>query len=336
MDSRLLHWVGIGALGLLAFRICRLLTRILWAHIFGPPKDLKKLTAHAKWAVITGATDGIGKAYAFELASKHFDLLLISRNHEKLLTTADQIKSTHPRTAIKVIEFDFKNPQLEDYEQKIFPVLQKLEIGVLVNNVGLAYDHPERIDQQRNALRSCRDMLIINTIPNTLLSTYVLTQMTKRKGGVVVNLSSAMALYPMTNWAVYSASKRYVSTLTEILRKEFADSKVTIQTVHPMFVETKMVKLIQPLPKIFGVSPEYFAHSAVRTIGLVDETCGCLWHDVQVAIAFYLPPHWLIERFLALVNRIARSEALERMNQESTDGNDETGCSSLLTSNIRL
>ncbi|KAI6204177.1 hypothetical protein M3Y94_00642400 [Aphelenchoides besseyi] len=335
MDPRILHFVGIGALSLLAFRICRLLTRILWAHIFGPTKNLKKLTAHAKWAVITGATDGIGKSYAFELASKNFDLLLISRNHQKLLATSDQIKSTYPRVTIKVLEFDFTNPRLEDYEQKIFPVLDQLEIGILVNNVGLAYDHPERIDQQRDALRSCHDMLIINTLPNTLLSTYVLTQMTKRNGGVVVNLSSAMALYPMTNWAVYSATKRYVSTLTEILRKEFADSKVTIQTVHPMFVETKMVKLIEPLPRIFGVTPEYFAHSAVRTIGLVDETCGCLWHDVQVAIAFYLPPDWVIERFLGLINRIARSQALERLNKEPADGNNENGRSSLLSSDTR-
>lgn len=81
--------------------------------------------------VVTGSTDGIGKAYAFELASKGFDLVLISRTQEKLDATADEIKQQHSDIEIKTIAFDFSNPNLSEYKQRVLSQLEKLEIGVL-------------------------------------------------------------------------------------------------------------------------------------------------------------------------------------------------------------
>lgn len=81
--------------------------------------------------VITGSTDGIGKAYAFELASKQFNIVLISRTQSKLDEVANEIRQKHSGVEIKTIAFDFSNGQLSDYEKIIFPVLNEIEVGLL-------------------------------------------------------------------------------------------------------------------------------------------------------------------------------------------------------------
>ena len=67
--------------------------------------------------------------------------------------------------------------------------------------------------------------------------------MSERKRGIIVNVASSAAYNPMALWAVYSATKKYVTWLTSILRREYESSGITIQTVCPMMVATKMSKV---------------------------------------------------------------------------------------------
>ncbi len=81
--------------------------------------------------MITGSTDGIGKAYAFEVARKGLDLVLISRSTDKLKAVASEIKAKYPNTQVKTIAFDFTNANLTDYESAIFSQLKDVEVGIL-------------------------------------------------------------------------------------------------------------------------------------------------------------------------------------------------------------
>lgn len=117
---------------------------IVFPYLFAVPHNLQVL-AGAKWAgkiflyvlqennflVVTGSTDGIGKGYAFELAKKGFNLVLISRTAEKLSVVANEIKEKYASVEVKTIAFDFTNANLKDYESVIFNDLNQLEIGVL-------------------------------------------------------------------------------------------------------------------------------------------------------------------------------------------------------------
>lgn len=67
--------------------------------------------------------------------------------------------------------------------------------------------------------------------------------MTDRKKGIIVNVASSAAYNPMALWAVYSATKKYVTWFTSILRREYENSGIIIQTVCPMMVATKMSKV---------------------------------------------------------------------------------------------
>uniref|UniRef100_A0A2I3MRV6 17beta-estradiol 17-dehydrogenase n=1 Tax=Papio anubis TaxID=9555 RepID=A0A2I3MRV6_PAPAN len=91
------------------------------------------LRSMGQWAVITGAGDGIGKAYSFELARHGLDVVLISRTLEKLEATATEIERTTGRS-VKIIQADFTK---DDIYEHIKEKLTGLEIGILVNNVGM-------------------------------------------------------------------------------------------------------------------------------------------------------------------------------------------------------
>ncbi|KAI6188889.1 hypothetical protein M3Y98_00403100 [Aphelenchoides besseyi] len=266
----------------------RWLWRIFYGSIYtyklATPKDLKQM-AGAEWA------DGIGKAYAFELASRGFDLILISRTDEKLKSTAQEIEKNFS-VSVKTIPFDFSNPSAKAYETELHSHIQELQIGVLVNNVGYSYEFPDRFDRVKGGLERLMNVAIINMLPVTLLSAAVLKSMVMRKRGVVVNLSSAAAMKPVYNWGVYSASKKYVSWLTNILRKDYVDTEIEIQTVHPMMVATKMSKL---RPSLFVPNAREFAHSALNSVGYVSETSGYFWHELQFIGLFQLLPEFVFD-----------------------------------------
>ena len=105
------------------------LYRILFPYWLAVPRKLKVL-AGAEWAVVTGGSDGIGKAYAVELAKLKFNLVIISRTEAKLKKIATEIGELYD-VEVRTIVFDFTNANYDDYERKIFGVLSQLQIGLL-------------------------------------------------------------------------------------------------------------------------------------------------------------------------------------------------------------
>lgn len=245
------------ALSYIGYRIVWALYTIVYPYLIASPPDLHKL-AGGKWAVVTGSTDGIGKAYAFELAKKGFNLLLISRTQSKLDATKDEIKKEYKNVEVETISYDFSNANLNDYKKEVLPAIEKKDVGILglfeftvmhhinskfsVNNVGLSYDYPEILHKVDGGLQHLANVGIVNIVPTSVLTAAVLPQMVQRNNGVIVNISSSAAYAKMSLWAIYSASKAYVNHFTNILRNEYAHTGITIQTICPMMVSTKMSK----------------------------------------------------------------------------------------------
>ncbi|KAM3723726.1 Very-long-chain 3-oxooacyl-coA reductase [Dirofilaria immitis] len=291
----------------LLYRLATVLYNLIYPFFIATPINLYK-AAGGKWAVVTGSTDGIGKAYAFELARYGFSIILISRTQSKLNAVREELEK-ECSVEVRTIAFDFTSGSVDEYEKTVLSLLRKLDIGILVNNVGVSFSYPEVIHQAEGGLQKLADVDIVNTLPITLLSAAILPQMIERNNGIVVNISSASAYTPLELLSVYSSSKKYVIWLSNILQKEYAQTNIIIQTVCPMIVTTKMTKISRP--SFFLVTAENFVRNAIRTIGIVSETTGCFPHQLQAEIIKNLP-EWIVSCYLSKQTKLVRKKALAK------------------------
>ncbi|KAL3076530.1 hypothetical protein niasHT_030925 [Heterodera trifolii] len=279
----------------LLFKFLRAIWRCVYPYFIARPKDLRRLVG-AQWAVVTGASDGIGKEYAKQLAKKGFNLMLISRSADKLKAVKEEIQPKQfLQPEVKWISFDLTNGNIEDYEKWLFPELSKIDIGMLVNNVG-SFPPLMRFHELTGGHRRIAKDLILNTMPHTILTAFVLKQMTVRNKGIIVNISSVAAVFPLFHTALYSSVKKYLIWFSSILRKDYADTGIIIQSILPGIVLTKMSQEVTHLekPGFFSPTPKKFVNSALRTVGHADETTGCFAHQIQTEMAKMLP-NWMLE-----------------------------------------
>jgi 17beta-estradiol 17-dehydrogenase / very-long-chain 3-oxoacyl-CoA reductase len=230
--------LGLAALLALGLAVVRMLLRLLeLLRMLVTKPDLDRLCGSGTWACVTGATDGIGRAYALELASQGMPVLLLSRTEGKLEATAAEVRALG-------VECDWLAVDMSRGEE-IYPVirafLSNYDVGFLVNNVGASYDHAEFFAEL--PAPKVQELLNMNIQTATMLCHAVLPQMAERSAGVIVNVSSWLGSRPCGLYAVYSASKAYVDVFSRALAQEYGPSGVTVQSLMPQFVVSKLSKM---------------------------------------------------------------------------------------------
>ncbi|PAV86977.1 hypothetical protein WR25_24214 [Diploscapter pachys] len=250
-----------------SYRLIRTCFALIWAVLLykiAPlfyKVDLKPYKH--RWCVVTGATDGIGKAYLNELAKRGLKkFVIIGRNPDKVKAVQENLESSHG-FRVKSFIFDFSNG---DYNE-IRKFLEPLDIGFVVVSHGIGRENLERYGDSPEA-----DSMIlkVNGIGPAEFLSCVLPTMEKNGGGQIVVLSSSQGCRPIPLLAAYSASKALVSFLCEAIDREY--NSISVQCLTPALVATKMVYYSKG--SLFVVTPEDFAHEAVSTIGLAKITSG--------------------------------------------------------------
>ncbi|XP_078331885.1 very-long-chain 3-oxoacyl-CoA reductase-like isoform X2 [Crassostrea virginica] len=234
--------------------------------------------------VVTGATDGIGKAYAKELAKKGVNVVLISRSEDKLLEVADEIEK-ESKVQTKIIVADFSKG-LELYDS-IKTQLKDLEVGTLVNNVGMSYSFPNYLLELPDREELFMKMININVTSMTMMTSIVMPGMVERRRGAIINLSSAAGMTPTPFLTVYSACKAYVSFFTQCVDAEYNSKGIICQCVMPYFVATKMAKIRKPT--LFAPSPNTYAKAALGSVGVAKITHGYWAHSLQGTVTGLIP-----------------------------------------------
>ncbi|NXE10018.1 HSDL1 protein, partial [Lophotis ruficrista] len=261
---------------------------------------------YGKWAVVTGSTDGIGKAYAEELAKRGVNIILISRNKEKLEAVSRSISETY-KVETDFIVADFSKGH-EPYPV-IKEALKNREIGILVNNVGIFHTYPDYFTNLSED--TLWDVINVNIASANMMIHIVLPGMVEKKKGAIVNVSSITGCQPAPMLTVYGASKAYLDYFSRALHYEYAPKGIFIQSLIPSVISTKMVTCSSTASKrsfIFPSAEEYASH-AVTTLGLSTRTTGYWKHEIMFTLIELLP-EWICARFVMYCGRTVRKEAL--------------------------
>lgn len=311
MVLQLALWLLIGFVVLwLLLNIARLaeaVWEILLPIFDSTPIDLK--TKFGEWAVVTGSTDGIGKAYAKELAGRGVNLVLISRTLEKLEKTRDEILEENPGTDVKIIVADFSKGR-EIYE-KLKEQLADVPVGILVNNVGMMYSYPMYLGEvPENELW---DIIALNVGATTLMTRLLIGEMQKRGKGAIVNISSGSELQPLPLMTVYAATKAYIRSFSEAIRSEYSRFGLTVQHLTPFFVNTKMNAYSEKLQvtSILVPNATTYAKNAINTLGKLDTSTGYWGHGIQKIFAS-IPPVYIRTKIGLFLSQSFRNDYLKQ------------------------
>lgn len=264
-------------------------SRAILAPLFIPTEETSLLKKYGPWALITGSTDGIGRAYAFELAKRGINIVLVSRNEDRLKKTAEEIEIKYfVKTKIIAADFSLGPKAVEIVKEK----LGGLPINILVNNVGKQYEYPMYLSEVPE--KELFDIININVCAVTMMCRTFIEDMKTRGRGAIVNVSSGSELQPLPLMTVYAATKAYIKSFTAALRYEYSQSGITIQHLAPFFVDTKMNAFSKKLQRnnFFIPDAEEYARYAVMTLGKMDESSGYWTHGIQTFFT-KVTPMWI-------------------------------------------
>jgi uncharacterized protein len=198
-------------------------------------------------ALITGASAGIGREFAHQLARRAKSLTLIARREQRLNELRDQLKQHYPNVAVSVRKTDLAdlahlNELLEWLDH------EKIDVDLLINNAGLgdsgdfATSDPIRNEQ----------MTLVNIVALTTLTRHLLPRMIAERSGGILNVSSSAGFLPIPDFAVYAATKAYVTSFSEALRAELRGTGVSVCALCPGPVHTEF----QDVAKRPGAKPD--------------------------------------------------------------------------------
>jgi short-subunit dehydrogenase len=216
-------------------------------------------TIPAALAVITGASSGIGAAYAERLAARGHALMLVARRAERLAELKAGLEQRHGASVV-TITADLENP---DDLHRLESRLGDGGAGMLINNAGAGGLGPLAASSADQLERIVR----LNVLALTRLSHAALKGFRKAGAGVLVNIGSVIAFAPSAAGAVYSGSKAYVHNFTRSLQLEYAKSDIRVQLVMPGPVRTEFFSSQGLSDSIFAdesyVTPETLVDAAL-------------------------------------------------------------------------
>ncbi len=210
------------------------------------------------WALITGASAGIGRELAHAFAARRYDLVLAARTEAAIDALGRELATNHA-VRVKTLPVDVAEPGAP---QAMADALAEagVEVGVLVNNAGVLTEGPFA----GGALEAQLNLLQVNVVAVTALTRLFLPPMLARGEGRILNVASIAAFMPVPQLALYAATKAFVLSLTEAVGEEIRGSGVTATALCPGFTDTGMMRdsaLARMVPQAATMSPKAVAEA---------------------------------------------------------------------------
>jgi uncharacterized protein len=195
-------------------------------------------------ALVTGASSGIGAAFAESLARDGYDLIVVARRRERLEDLAQRMRIEHGAHVTPLAADLAHSGELAAVEQRI---AEESALALLVNNAGFgAYMPFKDLDPDR-----AEELIRVQVIAVTRLTRAALPGMLARGRGAIINVSSRLAFSgplgspPLPKRATYAGTKAFINTFTQILADELAGTGVQVQALCPGLVTTEFHQNVQ-------------------------------------------------------------------------------------------
>ncbi|KAJ2713081.1 hypothetical protein H4R19_002428 [Coemansia spiralis] len=239
-------YVGIGVV---AYYMSLVVTLVYDVFLRRGTKLEKFGAGQGAWAAVTGCTDGLGREAALELARKGFNMLLLARSADKLDAVAAEVRQAGVEARIVVIDFAAAG---ESDWARVEQELDAVRLGVLMNNVGVSYDHPMHVEEVDVATANA--MVDLNVRAMVRMTQLAVGQMKERRCGLIINSGSFAALVPSPFLSIYSGTKGFVKYFSQSMAAEVAPFNVVVEHLQTYFVCSRMSKtrkptFLIPLPK---------------------------------------------------------------------------------------
>lgn len=190
------------------------------------------------YALVTGASYGIGEEYAWQLAARGWSLILVARSQDRLAQLRTDLMNEYADIDVLCVSSDLTAPGAA---AELFQKTQaaNLEIALLINNAGFgAFGEFSSIDRGRQ-----RQMLDLNIAALVELTHLYLQPMVKHGAGGVINIASVAGFAPLPYSAVYAATKAFVVSFSQALYEEARQHGVQVMVVNPGSTETNFFQV---------------------------------------------------------------------------------------------
>jgi len=221
-------------------------------------------------ALITGASAGLGREFALQLAPVAGAVVLVARRQDRLTAVAAELGALRPGLKVMVLAGDLGGT---DFHPRLDALLARegLEVDLLINNAGLG-DYGPFVDADPARIEA---MLTTNIGAVVRLTRALLPGMIARRRGWILQVSSVAGLLPLPGLAIYAATKAFVTSFSEALRLECIESGVHVTALLPGPVNTEFGRVatrpgaeeyVRISPPFFKVPPECVVASGLAAV----------------------------------------------------------------------
>jgi len=253
---------------------------------------------YGPWAIVTGASSGIGKEIAKQLAIEGLNVVVIARR-ENLLNDLKQELERNYHIKVRPIAMDLLEPEAI---KKLSEETIDLDIGLIIPNAGMEMSG-EFVDgdMQKNTA-----LVQLNTlVPMQIANVFGKRLKERRKGGILF-LSSLFGYQGIPYVANYAATKAYILTLGEALNVELSPYGVDVTVLSPGLTETEMSENMgidfKKMP-IFSMHPSYVARTGLSTLGKKTAVVPGLLNKIYAWENRFIPRSWPVKLFGFLIKR---------------------------------
>lgn len=306
-DMALLVLASVGFLYLL--RLVFLAVPWLYRYFLRPAKDLR---GYGEWALITGSTDGIGRAMTVQFARKNINVVVLGRSGAKLEAFTKELTSKY-NVQVRSVVVDFLDEDMDGGLARVADATSDIVVGILVNNVGVSYPYARFLHELDTDLE--KGLLRLDCETTTKMIHMFLPSMLKRKRGAIVNVGSGaggiLPSYPL--YAVYAATKAYVEQLSRSLYVEYKHMGIDVQCQVPLYVATKMSKT---RPSFITPSVDEYSKCALNWVGY-EPVVTPYWVQSVMWFVIWLIPEPIVDSILLSMNLNIRRKGQTKENLAS-------------------